>query len=229
VATPGVPLPQASTVVVTDSSNRDRLPIAHHFGRHRAILRQHRQCRRLPYCASLGIGSAGADGIDGAGEEKFTREVILIIRFPSRPSRLNAISMPTVRTNACDLRDRPARACRIFWPIREPPGGVVSPNEYLWACARHVRPPGRRGSDSRLSREGSGRGEHHRSSQMGGDPSIDQCPACSASRAPARGFRLRQNDGARVDGSGRIEEANWWFTREPSKMALIRRLEGVYM
>ena len=38
---------------------------------------------RQAYCASLRIDSAAADG-DG---EKSSREVILIIRFPSRPSR----------------------------------------------------------------------------------------------------------------------------------------------
>ena len=37
-------------------------------------------------------------------------EVILIIRLPVRPSRLKAISMPTVLRNVWQRRNRPARA-----------------------------------------------------------------------------------------------------------------------
>jgi hypothetical protein len=45
------------------------------------------------YCTSLGIGSAGADSTDGPDDARGeTHEVNLMMRFPSRPSRLNAIS-----------------------------------------------------------------------------------------------------------------------------------------
>jgi hypothetical protein len=40
----------------------------------------------------------------------FVSEVILIIRLPVRPSRLKAISMPTVLRNVWQRRNRPARA-----------------------------------------------------------------------------------------------------------------------
>jgi hypothetical protein len=50
-------------------------------------LRQHRQRVHQAYRASLNIGSAVADGTDGDGGETSTREVILIMRCPSRPSR----------------------------------------------------------------------------------------------------------------------------------------------
>ena len=40
----------------------------------------------------------------------FVSEVILIIRLPVRPSRPKAISMPTVRRNVWQRRNRPARA-----------------------------------------------------------------------------------------------------------------------
>jgi hypothetical protein len=56
--------------------------------------------RPLRLHASLSIGSAITDDVGIAGWEKSTREVILIIRFPSRPSRLNAISTPRVLRNA---------------------------------------------------------------------------------------------------------------------------------
>jgi hypothetical protein len=42
------------------------------------------------------IPSTVADGADGVGRRKSTREVILMIRFPTRPSRLNADSMTGV-------------------------------------------------------------------------------------------------------------------------------------
>jgi hypothetical protein len=53
-------------------------------------------------------------GAGGADRQKFSRDVILIMRFPSRPSRLNAISMPRVLRNACDLRNGAASARGFF-------------------------------------------------------------------------------------------------------------------
>src|SRR5262249_58470498 len=44
----------------------------------------------------------------------FVSEVILIIRLPVRPSRLKAISMPTVLRNVWQRRNRPARARGFF-------------------------------------------------------------------------------------------------------------------
>jgi hypothetical protein len=46
----------------------------------------------------------------------FVSELILIIRLPVRPSRLKAISMPTVLRKVWQRRNRPARAARISWP-----------------------------------------------------------------------------------------------------------------
>src|SRR5208337_5041346 len=60
---------------------------------------------------SLSIVLAAAGG---AGGKKSAREVVLIKRFPSRPSRLNAMSIPRVLRNAWDLRNRPANARGFF-------------------------------------------------------------------------------------------------------------------
>jgi hypothetical protein len=59
-------------------------------------------------CSELGYGNA--DGADGT----FECARILMILLPSRPQRLNVMSMPKTRRKVCARRRRPASA-RGFW------------------------------------------------------------------------------------------------------------------
>src|SRR6516164_3134998 len=88
------------------------MPAQDHF-KERWILRQHRQ-HRLPLSAAPAAASAGLDPLPRTVLTVltvFSSDVrILITRFPARPSRLKAISMPSARRNVWVRRKCPARA-----------------------------------------------------------------------------------------------------------------------
>jgi hypothetical protein len=94
---------------------------------------------RAGHHVSVSIGSDVTHGARGADRQKFSRDVILIMQVPSRPSPLNAISMPRVLRNACDLRNRAASA-RGFFGRSGIFSARVSPPKTVAFCSSYAVP-----------------------------------------------------------------------------------------
>jgi hypothetical protein len=71
--------------------------------------------------------------------------VILMVRVPDRPSRLNTISIPSARSEVCARRSRPASARGLFGqPHRGPSSHSIAANIYadlqkVGCASRRVR------------------------------------------------------------------------------------------